>query len=70
MRRRVMAKSLASMASEWGRTSLMAKSVVVWALSENDRAIEFYKRLGGKFVREAQERFGSEMRMRAAFAFE
>ena len=45
-------------------------SVIVWALAENDRALSFYKRLGGRFVREAQERFGSEMRARVAFAFE
>ena len=45
-------------------------SLIVWALADNERAIAFYKRLGGKFVREAQERFGSEMRLRAAFAFD
>ena len=45
-------------------------SVIVWALADNERAIGFYKRLGGTFVREAQERFGSEMRSRVAFAFE
>ena len=45
-------------------------SLIVWALADNDRAIAFYNRLGGRFVREAQERFGTEMRARTAFAFE
>ena len=52
------------------RSTTATESLLVWALSENDRAIAFYNKLGGKFVREAQERFGSELRMRAAFAFE
>ena len=45
-------------------------SILVWALADNDRAIGFYRRLGGRLVREAQERFGSEMRSRVAFAFD
>ena len=44
--------------------------MIVWALADNERALAFYRRLGGKFVREAQERFGAEMRARVAFAFE
>jgi ribosomal protein S18 acetylase RimI-like enzyme len=45
-------------------------ATIVWALAENDRALEFYRRLGGKFIREANERFGSETRARVAFGFE
>lgn len=45
-------------------------SLLVWALADNDRALAFYERLGGKKVRSAPERFGDEMRERVAFAFE
>jgi ribosomal protein S18 acetylase RimI-like enzyme len=45
-------------------------SMIVWALAGNDRAIAFYRRLGGKLVRETHERFGGETRARVAFAFE
>jgi ribosomal protein S18 acetylase RimI-like enzyme len=45
-------------------------STLVWALADNERALDFYRRLGGRFVREAQERFGTETRARIAFAFE
>lgn len=42
---------------------------VVWCLTDNDRAMGFYQHLGGKLVRQADERFGSETRMRSAFTF-
>ncbi len=42
---------------------------LVWALGENDRALTFYERLGGRMVRHAQERFGDEQRERVAFGF-
>jgi ribosomal protein S18 acetylase RimI-like enzyme len=45
-------------------------SFLVWALAENEPALEFYGRLGGKIVRRAYERFGTELRERVAFAFE
>jgi ribosomal protein S18 acetylase RimI-like enzyme len=45
-------------------------SFVVWALAGNDRATEFYRRLGGRVVRRAPERFGAETRERVAFGFE
>ena len=44
-------------------------SVLVWALSDNDRALAFYERLGGRVVRKAEERFGEESRGRVAFGF-
>ncbi len=34
------------------------KGMIVWALSGNDRAIEFYERRGGRPVAKVQERFG------------
>ena len=45
-------------------------SVLVWALADNDRALDFYDRLGGKPIRSAPERFGAELRERIAFGFE
>jgi ribosomal protein S18 acetylase RimI-like enzyme len=45
-------------------------SFVVWALAGNDRAVEFYRRLGGNIVRRAPERFGMETRERIAFGFD
>jgi len=45
-------------------------SFVVWALAGNDRAVEFYRRLGGSVVRRAPERFGLETRERIAFGFD
>jgi len=44
-------------------------SLVVWALAENDRAISFYRRLGGRIVRRAHETFGGQDRERVAFGF-
>ena len=45
-------------------------NIVVWALSDNARAHQFYAGLGGKVVRSAPERFGSEIRERVAFGFD
>jgi ribosomal protein S18 acetylase RimI-like enzyme len=45
-------------------------SFVVWALADNDRALGFYRRLGGRVVKRALERFGAETRERVAFGFE
>ncbi len=45
-------------------------SFVVWALAGNDRALAFYRRLGGCIVRRAPEQFGAETRERVAFGFD
>lgn len=45
------------------------ESVLVWALADNDRAVDFYLGLGGKNIREASESFGGEYRKRIAFGF-
>ncbi len=55
-----------------GRHDLAANglgSVVVWCLSDNARAIDFYSRLGGVEVRRASEHFGAEKLGRVAFGF-
>jgi ribosomal protein S18 acetylase RimI-like enzyme len=44
-------------------------SVLVWALADNERALAFYDRLGGRIVRRAEERFGDEVRGRVAYGF-
>jgi ribosomal protein S18 acetylase RimI-like enzyme len=44
-------------------------SILVWALADNERAVQFYLKLGGRIVRQAIERFGPETRARLAFAF-
>jgi ribosomal protein S18 acetylase RimI-like enzyme len=45
-------------------------STVVWALADNNRALGFYGKMGGKIVRQTQEHFGGETRERVAFAFD
>jgi ribosomal protein S18 acetylase RimI-like enzyme len=45
------------------------KSLVVWALSENDPAVEFYRALGGKTVARSSERFGERCLDKVAFAW-
>jgi ribosomal protein S18 acetylase RimI-like enzyme len=45
------------------------KSVVVWALSDNDPAIEFYRALGGRPVARSAETFGAKTLDKIAFAW-
>ena len=42
---------------------------VVWALADNERAVDFYRRLGGRVLRRANETFGGQQRERVAFGF-
>ncbi|MEF3365905.1 GNAT family N-acetyltransferase [Methylocystis sp. 9N] len=44
-------------------------STIVWALADNDKALSFYRRLGGQTIRRAEERFGADMLTRVAFGF-
>jgi len=44
-------------------------STIVWALADNDKALSFYRGMGGLPVRRAEERFGSDMLTRVAFGF-
>jgi len=45
------------------------KSTVVWALSDNDPATEFYQALGGRMVARSSERFGLKSLDKVAFAW-
>jgi len=45
------------------------KSLVIWALSDNDPAVEFYKALGGKAVARSSERFGEKTLDKVAYAW-
>ena len=45
------------------------KSMVVWALSDNEPAVEFYRALGGKAVARSSERFGERTLDKVAFAW-
>lgn len=44
-------------------------TTVVWALSGNERAVGFYRHMGGRFAGTSHERFGAELRERVAFGF-
>ena len=46
------------------------ETMLVWALADNERATDFYRRLGGHVARRAEERFGGEVRDRIAFGFD
>jgi ribosomal protein S18 acetylase RimI-like enzyme len=45
------------------------KSLVLWALSDNESAIEFYRALGGTAVARSSERFGDKTLDKVAFAW-
>ena len=45
------------------------KSLIVWALSENENAVEFYRALGGRMVARSSERFGPKSLDKVAFAW-
>src|ERR1700749_1785262 len=45
------------------------KSLVVWALSDNEPAIEFYRALGGKAVARSSEKFGGKTLDKVAYAW-
>ena len=46
------------------------KSLVIWALSDNDPAVEFYRALGGRAVARSSERFGTRVLDKVAFAWQ
>jgi hypothetical protein len=43
--------------------------MVVWALSDNEPAVEFYRALGGRLVARSSERFGARTLDKVAFAW-
>jgi ribosomal protein S18 acetylase RimI-like enzyme len=45
------------------------RSLVVWALSDNEPAVEFYRALGGQAVARSSERFGTKVLDKVAFAW-
>ena len=45
------------------------KSLVVWALSDNEPAVEFYRALGGRAVARSSERFGTRVLDKVAFSW-
>lgn len=45
------------------------RSMVVWALSDNEPAIAFYRALGGRMVARSSERFGAKSLDKVAFAW-
>ena len=45
------------------------QSLVVWALSDNESAVEFYRALGGRAVARSSERFGGKVLDKVAFAW-
>ncbi len=46
------------------------QSLVVWALSDNETAVEFYRALGGKAVARSSERFGAKTLDKVAFSWQ
>src|SRR5215467_11436846 len=46
------------------------KSLVVWALSDNEPAMEFYRALGGRAVARSSERFGGKTLDKVAYAWQ
>jgi len=45
------------------------KSMVIWALSDNEAAVEFYRALGGRMVARSSEQFGTKTLDKVAFAW-
>jgi ribosomal protein S18 acetylase RimI-like enzyme len=57
----------------WTRRDLVQSSLnslVVWALSDNKPAVDFYRNLGGRAVARSSERFGSKVLDKVAFAWQ
>jgi ribosomal protein S18 acetylase RimI-like enzyme len=46
------------------------KTLVVWALSDNDPAVEFYRALGGRAIARSSERFGTRTLDKVAFGWQ
>jgi ribosomal protein S18 acetylase RimI-like enzyme len=46
------------------------KSLVVWALSDNEPAVEFYRALGGRAVARSSEKFGTRVLDKVAFGWQ
>jgi ribosomal protein S18 acetylase RimI-like enzyme len=60
-------KLFAAARRDLGQSGL--QSLVVWALSDNDPAVSFYKNLGGRAVARSSERFGTKVLDKVAYAW-
>jgi ribosomal protein S18 acetylase RimI-like enzyme len=60
-------KLFSSVRRDLGQSGL--NSMVVWALSDNAQALDFYRSLGGKAVARSSERFGTRVLDKVAFAW-
>lgn len=45
------------------------KSMVIWALSDNEPAVDFYRNLGGRMIARSSERFGAKSLDKVAFSW-
>ena len=61
-------KLFASARRDLGQSGL--HSLVVWALSDNETAVEFYRNLGGRAVARSSERFGTKVLDKVAFSWQ
>jgi ribosomal protein S18 acetylase RimI-like enzyme len=46
------------------------KSLIVWTLSENEKAVEFYRALGGTAVAHSSQKFGTRVLDKVAFGWQ
>jgi ribosomal protein S18 acetylase RimI-like enzyme len=46
------------------------RSLVVWALSDNDPAVSFYRSMGGRAVARSSEKFGNKTLDKVAYAWQ
>jgi ribosomal protein S18 acetylase RimI-like enzyme len=60
-------KLFSSVRRDLGQSDL--HSLVIWALSDNEPAVGFYRALGGKAVARSSERFGTRVLDKVAFAW-
>jgi ribosomal protein S18 acetylase RimI-like enzyme len=56
-------------ASKRDLTQMGQPSLVVWALSDNDSAVHFYRALGGRAIARSTERFGEKVLDKVAFGW-
>lgn len=45
------------------------RSTVIWALTDNEPAVEFYRNLGGRLVARSSEKFGAKSLDKVAFSW-
>ena len=53
-----------------GPAAKRTEELVVWALSDNEPAVEFYRALGGRAVARSSERFGDKTLDKVAYAWQ